>query len=114
MIIRRHLTKKTVAFSLIATIFLITGCLVPAGARDDLNEVMSGFDDQEKSPADETGVDEAIDGFDESTEDKTGELDKIMDGFTSSDVAEKDKHSLRSRLPKWLDLTGSMGAGKLV
>ena len=95
--------------ALIAFIFLSAGWLLTAAAKDDLNEDISGFGNQKLSPVDDAGVDEVMDGFDESTGSKTDELDKITSGFDqTSGNAEKDGDDLEPSLPKWLDLGGSI------
>ena len=111
MILRRHLTQKALVFFLIVAIFLATCLSLPVTAQDHLNDIISGFDEQEQSPSNDTGVNEVIEGSDESTGKKADELDKVMDGFDqpSGDAEEKDEHGLRASLPEWLEITGSLG-----
>ncbi|MDY6881405.1 MAG: DUF1302 family protein [Thermodesulfobacteriota bacterium] len=100
---------KAMFFFLIGAFFLIGSGVFAERARGDLNEIVSGFEDQENSKAFEIGPDEAIDGFDESTEDKADQPNNTLDTFDreSGEIVAKDARNSQS--PDLPDLTGSIG-----
>ena len=83
------ITVQHVAAVVLAPVLFLSG---PVLADDGLDDVLSGFDEQQPAAADFTDdLDDALSGFDEQQEDKQGETDADQEIF-----------------PEWLELFGSI------
>ncbi len=75
-------------------LFTLLGFLPGTGGADELENLLSGFDDQ---PADE------------ATDNPAGDLDDLLEGFKEEGSPLIQKASPEAMLPLWLKLGGSIG-----
>lgn len=100
-------SKNRIIISLFLISFSALFILSPASAKEkqNLEEILSGFDDDE-NPSLET----VLEGFDEDTtngETEDAAADEILEGFEDDiEIPEKDKIRKTTHLPDWLSVDG--------